>query len=157
MNFDALPITHRATVPESYLDVMGHMNVMWYTHLFDRGTWQFFEMLGMTLAYFEDNEAGGFALESHARYLAEVRLGQSVTIRSRAIGRTAKRIHFMHFMVIDDGGVLAATVELIGMHIDRAVRRSSPYPTHIATVIDELVAEHRRLDWDAPVCGVMRP
>lgn len=29
-----LPLTHQATIPEDYLDSMGHMNVMWYTHLF---------------------------------------------------------------------------------------------------------------------------
>ena len=32
-----LPVTHRQTIPEEYLDVMGHMNVMWYTHLFGEG------------------------------------------------------------------------------------------------------------------------
>ncbi len=30
MNLDKLPVTQRAVIPESYLDVMGHMNVMWW-------------------------------------------------------------------------------------------------------------------------------
>jgi acyl-CoA thioester hydrolase len=47
MNIDSLPVTHQATVPESYLDAMGHMNVMWYTHLFDQATWRFFASLGL--------------------------------------------------------------------------------------------------------------
>ena len=34
MDLTALPITHRAVIPDDYLDEMGHMNVMWYTHLF---------------------------------------------------------------------------------------------------------------------------
>ncbi|MCI0576031.1 MAG: thioesterase family protein [Chloroflexi bacterium] len=157
MNLAALPLTYRATVPESYLDQMGHMNVMWYTHLFDQGTWGFFDLLGMNQAYFDAYQAGGFALEQHTRYLAEIRLGNSVAVYTRALGRSAKRIHFMHFMLLEHSGVLAATTELMGMHMDMAARRSSPMPEQITTAIDRYLAEHQRLDWPAPVCGVMKP
>ena len=34
----ALPITLQTVIPEDYIDVMGHMNVMWYTHLFGKAT-----------------------------------------------------------------------------------------------------------------------
>ena len=34
---------------------------------------------------------------------------------SRALGRSAKRLHFMHFLVIDDGDILSATGEYIGV------------------------------------------
>ncbi|MEJ7639637.1 MAG: hypothetical protein WKF75_17105 [Singulisphaera sp.] len=36
MDLNSLPITYRASIPESYLDEMGHMNVTWYTHLFSQ-------------------------------------------------------------------------------------------------------------------------
>ncbi len=87
---------------------------MLYTHLFDRATWQFFANLGMNLDYFEKQGAGAFALEQHTRYLTELLLGQEVTVRTRAIDRSAKRFHFMHFMTIGGNGVPAATTELIG-------------------------------------------
>src|SRR5438067_12161131 len=125
MTLDDLPITYRATIPPDYLDEMGHMNVMWYTHLFGCATMGLFERIGLTREYFEAHHAGSFALEHHVRYLAEVRVGQHVTLRTRALGRSAKRMHFMHFMVHDDGR-LAATGEFIGTHVDMKVRRSSP-------------------------------
>lgn len=157
MNLSALAITHQTTVLEEHLDEMGHMNVMWYTHFFDQGTWGLFSGLGMDLAYFENEHAGAFALEQHTRYLAELRLGDSVTVRSRILARNAKRLHFMHFMIQDGSGGLAATTELIGMHIDRRTRRSAPFPDYIADNIDEVLTQHKQLDWEAPVCGIMRP
>ena len=52
----ALPITHRAVIPDAYLDEMGHMNVMWYTHLFSMGAWGLFQMVGLNRAYFDPDE-----------------------------------------------------------------------------------------------------
>jgi acyl-CoA thioester hydrolase len=150
-----LPVTHRALIPPEYLDEMGHMNVMWYTHLFSLGAWGLFQMVGMDEAYFEANNAGSFALEQHFRYLKEVRVGQHVTIRSRVLGRTAKRWHTIHFMTIDELGALAATAEGVQTHVDMAVRRSSPMPQPITDAIDRLLKEHESLAWAAPTCGAM--
>lgn len=157
MDLTTLPITHRAVIPESYLDEMGHMNVMWYTHLFSMGAWGLFQMVGLTMDYFKANQAGSFALSQHFDYLKEVRLGQHVTIRSRVLGRTAKRWHSIHFMTIDETEVLAATSEGVSTHVDLKIRRSSPMPPAITDAIDRLLEEHARLKWDPPVCGAMKP
>ncbi len=157
MDLQALPVTHTRVIPEEYLDSMGHMNVMWYAHLFGRGTVSLFESVGLTRAYFQANQAGTFALEQHVRFLAEVRVGQHVTLRTRMLGRSAKRFHLMHFMFNDDRERLAATVEFIGAHVDLRVRRMAALPADIAANFDRLIAEHAQLPWPAPVCGSMRP
>ncbi|MCS6866154.1 MAG: thioesterase family protein [Gemmataceae bacterium] len=156
LDLAALPLTHRAVVPAAYLDDMGHMNVMWYTHLFSGGTGGLYELIGLTRAYWAAHQAGSFALEQHLRYLKEVRVGQQVTIRSRVLGRSAKRIHLMHFMTLDDAARIAATCETVATHVDLTIRRSSPWPEAIAAAIDRLLAEHARLPWVAPVCGAMK-
>jgi acyl-CoA thioester hydrolase len=157
IDLSGLPVTLEATIPESYLDDMGHMNVMWYIHLFSRAAGEFFQMFGLHEDYFTAHQAGTFALEMHVRYLAEVRVGQRVIIRSRAIGRSAKCFHFMHFMVHADSGVLAATEEVVGTHVNLRTRRTAPMPPEVAEALDRLLAEHRRLPWEAPICGVMKP
>src|SRR3954449_11689579 len=86
MNLAPLPITHEATIPESYLDSMGHMNVMWYTHLFGCATGGFFKLVGMNREYFQANHTGSFALAQHFSYRREVRVGEHVVIRSRLLG-----------------------------------------------------------------------
>jgi acyl-CoA thioester hydrolase len=113
-------------------------------------------MLGMDRAYFEAHNAGTFALEFHIRFLAEVRAGQQITIRPRLLARTAKRLHFIQFMFNDTRGVLACTEETVNSHVDMATRKTSPWPAHAAEGLDRMIAEHQRLTWPPPVCGVMR-
>jgi acyl-CoA thioester hydrolase len=99
MELSALPLTLRTVISESYLDDMGHMNVMWYTHLFSMATGELFKLFGMDRDYLRECQAGMFALQQLFRYLVEVRVGEEVTIRSRVLGRSAKRVHMMHFII----------------------------------------------------------
>src|SRR3990172_12919312 len=140
-DLEGLPITLRRHIPDNYRDEFGHMNVMWYTHLFSLAFESFADEFGFNEAYFRANMTGSFALETHVRYLAEVRIGNHVTIRSRVLGRSAKRIHFMHFMTIDESGALAATQEHVGAHIDMRIRRMAPLPPEITERFDRLVAQ----------------
>lgn len=154
---ESLPVTYRHEIPAHYRDEMGHMNVMWYTHLFSQSFGKFGDQFGLNEAYFRANERGSFALESHFRFLAEVHIGKHITVRTRLLGRSPKRLHFMHFMTIDESGALAATQENVSAHIDMRIRRMCPLPDDIAERFDRIVAAQNRLPWPAPVCGVMRP
>src|SRR5262245_30934111 len=157
MNLASLPVTHRSVIPEDFIDAFGHMNVMWYTHLFTEGACGLFQLVGLIREHFTANRTGSFALEQHFRYLKEVRLGQHVTLRSRVLARSAKRWHTIHFMTIDELDVLAATSEVVSTYVDMTVRRSSEMPPIITDAIDRLLAEHTKLDWDGPICGAMKP
>ncbi len=150
-----LPITCQKTIPEEYIDIMGHMNVTWYIYLFDQATRTFFRSFGFGEPYVERTGMGSFALEQHIRYLGEVRLGDQVTLRTRALGRSEKTLHFIHFMLRDRDGSLAATSELVGAHADLTLRRIAPFPLEVVQALDRVLAEHARLPWQAPVCGVM--
>ena len=155
MNLAPLPITHEGTIPESYLDLMGHMNVMWYTHLFGQATCGLFNLAGMDRDYFAAHHAGSFALAQFFRYHKEVRAGEHVTLRSRLLGRSERQFHVIHFM-IKGSEQLAATGEFLAAHIDMHTRRTSPLAPHITQNLDRLIAEHSALDWDAPVSGAIQ-
>lgn len=152
---DPLPVVYRAPVPHEYRDAMDHMNVRWYLTLYDAAGDNMYQLYGQTPEYYQANQTGGFDLEHHIRYLAQVRIGDTVAIRARLLHRTAKRLHYMMFMVNETRGVLSSTFECINSHADLKLRRTSPYPDPIAAQIDALIAQHRLLTWDAPVCGAM--
>ncbi len=152
-----LPLTHEEVIPEDYLDIMGHMNVMWYTHLFSTSMSGIFRLVGITRDYMEQQHAGMFALESHIRYLSEVRDGHRVAVHSRFMGRSAKRLHLIHFLLNHEKQDVSATFEMVTTHIDMRVRRTSPFPEPIAATLDQLVQDHAALDWPAPLCGVIFP
>jgi acyl-CoA thioester hydrolase len=157
MNLNELPITGRGEVLPDWIDEMGHMNVMWYTHLFSRAVFGMFDLFGFTPEHMTAHGTGSFALEMHVRYLAEVRVGQKVTLRTRILGRTAKRLHYMQFLVIDGSNKLSATGELVSAHVDLGIRRQTPWPEELTAKLDPIVAAHAGLTWPAPVCGTMRP
>jgi len=152
-DWNALPILATTVVPVDWIDFMGHMNVMWYTHLFGRGVLDFFNTVGLTYSYFAENNAGSFVLEQHIRYLAEVRVGENVSVRARALGRSERKLHFMVFLVKEDMNVLAATSEVVTAHIDMSRRRTSPLPDLIAIAFDEFLEMHTKLGWLAPING----
>jgi len=150
-----LPITNRKTIPPEYIDIMGHMNVMWYIHIFDYGTRSLFDSFGFGEDYVLQTGNGSFALDSHIRYLREVRLNELVTVRSRVLDRSAKTIHFIHFMTRDRDEALAATIEVLGAHADLTQRKVTPFPPQVLARLDPLLAEHQNLPWQAPLSGCL--
>ena len=151
----ALPLYYREAIPPDYLDAMGHMNVRWYMALYDQATWQLFETIGMTPDYLKANRAGAFALKHVLHYFSEIHAGQTVALHTRLLARTDKRFHFMHFMINETTGLLASHFESLGTHADLEARRSSPFPPHMANALDAGLSRDRKLDWEAPVCGII--
>ena len=152
----ALPAVYRVTVPEEFRDENGHMNVRGYMAIFDDAGYPFVAALGLTPEYHQQHGTGGFDLEHHLHYLNEVHIGDTVVVHIRVLGRSSKRIHYMMFMVNETRGTLASTFECVNSFADLTQRRTAPYPPEIAAKIDVLLTDHRVLNWDAPVCGVMR-
>jgi acyl-CoA thioester hydrolase len=154
-NVQQLLKTHSQIIPAEYLDVMGHMNVMWYTHLFSMGLVGLMKLVGVTETFDDQHDSGTFALESHIRYLSEVRVGQTIHIHTRMIGRSEKRFHILHFMTNDDKQDVSATFEIVGSCVNLSQRRTAPIPPNMAGPIDRLVTEGNALMWEAPICGTM--
>ncbi len=153
---DLLPLYLRRTIPPEYLDEFGHMNVRWYVSICSDAVKEMFSSFGMTPEYFSDGTRGSFALKQYIHYLAEVRVGETIEVRTRVIGRTEKRIHFMHFILNRTNDKIAATMEVLAAHADLTVRRTSPFPEAIARGIDAALTAHSGLSWEPPVSGVIK-
>jgi acyl-CoA thioester hydrolase len=152
----ALTPVYRVTIPREYEDENGHMNIRWYLAIFNDAGYPFAASLGLTPVFHQQHRTDGYDLEHHIHYLREVLVGDRVTVYVRLVGRSAKRIHYMMFMVNETRGTLASIFECVNSFADLTVRRTAPYPESISQRIDALLTEHTALDWDPPVCGVMR-
>ena len=75
-------MVYRAVIPPAYEDRNGHMNVRWYLVLYDEAGDAMYPMLGLTAEYFAASGMGGFDLEHHLWYAAEVHIGDTVVIRA---------------------------------------------------------------------------
>jgi acyl-CoA thioester hydrolase len=151
----ALKHVYTLTIPPEYEDYNGHMNIRWYMVIFDDAGLPLYDDLGLTPEYLKANGVGGFDLEHHIHYLNEVHIGDTVAVYLRMVARSAKRMHYLMFMVNETRGALASIFECVNSFADLKVRRTAPYPPDIAAKLDALLADHTALDWDAPVSGVM--
>ena len=146
---------HETTIPREFLDENQHVNVQYYVHLVERGLVEVFRRIGLGELYASADEIGNFALEQHIRFLAELLLGDRISVFIRLVGLTPKRAYFMGFLVNETREELAATVEVVMMNVDIKQRRGAPFPTPALGQLDNLLMQHRNLPWPAPVCGVM--
>jgi acyl-CoA thioester hydrolase len=156
MDFSKLPLVLEGKVEAQHLDFLDHMNVMWYTHFFDKAIWSFYNSIGFGHDYHTHSGSGSFALEAHVRYYAELRAGDKFKVYMRAIKSNAKLFHFVEFLVRASDNELSATQEMLGIHIDMASRRSSPMPPAIAAIWDGLIAKHSQLDWQPELSGSIK-
>lgn len=150
-----LPRLLQTVIPPEYEDLNGHMNIQHYMGLYDKAGFPFMAMLGLDETYFTQQRKGIFDLEHHLHYLAEVHIGDTVSIYGRLLARSAKRMHGMWFMVNDTRQQLANTFEFVSTHADLVARRTAPFTDALAARLDAMLTEHTALDWAAPVCGVM--
>lgn len=151
-----LPLFLDKIIPEAYIDRMGHMNVQHYVGLFNESAINMLVSAGLTADYIEQERGGAFALQQHIFYVTEVHAGERVTSRMRAVGRSAKRFHFIQYLINETTGRLACSIEILNSHANLDLRRTSPYPPQIAANLDRWVAEHQALDWEPVLCGAMQ-
>ncbi len=150
---DDLPPLLERTVPAEWQDLNGHVNVRHYLEIYDQAGWPMMGWLGIDERHFRDERRGFFDLEHHIWYLAEMHVGDSVTVHARFLARSAKRFHGAMFIANRTRQSVASVFEYVSTAADLEARRSAPLPTGVAARLDELIATHSRLAWPAPLCG----
>ncbi len=151
-----LPASLRMTVPESWADSNGHMNMRWYAAIFDDAGDELHERVGLTPEFHRRNRTGTVDLEHHTYFLNEVMPGDHVAVYSRLVARSAKRLHYLMFLVSESREKPAAIFECMNGFLDLTIRRTAPFPAEIAGKIDVWLARDVALDWPPPLSGAMQ-
>ncbi|HEV2549145.1 MAG TPA: thioesterase family protein [Stellaceae bacterium] len=138
-------VAFRGRVEPQWIDYNGHMNVGYYVVAFDKGTDGLLDHLGLGEAYRRATNHSIYVLEAHVTYVRELKLDAPFIIDTQLIDADEKRLHFFHRMHHADQGFLAATNELLALHVDLAGPRAAALPTDAAARLAPLVAAHRRL------------
>ena len=140
---DGLPITARRVVPSSWIDANGHMNETHYVDIASNAADALTESCGVTADYIAAGRSH-FTAETHVRYLAELRQGEEITVRTQVLHGTGKKTHLFHSLYGPDG-TLAATVEMMILHVDLNTRTvCEPLPS-VASALKSLEEAHARL------------
>ncbi|MGB0555208.1 MAG: acyl-CoA thioesterase [Alphaproteobacteria bacterium] len=103
--------TFRGGVFPWEIDIMGHMNVRHYTAKYDDATLQLFGALGLTIAYFKEQDRGMAAVQQNMTYGRELLAGDLIEIKSEILEAGERKIKFLHRMYECLGGDEASTCE----------------------------------------------
>ncbi|HEV7369553.1 thioesterase family protein [Arenibaculum sp.] len=139
---------HSETVRPEWIDYNGHMNVAYYVLAFDHATDALLDRVGLGHAWLEAENRSVFVVEAHVNYLREVREGDPLAFETLVLGADGKRFHLFHTMRHGTRGWIAATNELMLVHVDMRTRLSAPMTDDHARALAELAALH---------AGVARP
>jgi acyl-CoA thioester hydrolase len=118
---------YRGEVLPQWIDLNGHMNLAYYTVLFDCATDLLFDAIGIGKEYKQTTNHGTFVVETHNCYERELLVGEEVRVASQILGADAKRLHLAHEMFKLPNGQRSATQELMFLSIDLAHRRVVPF------------------------------
>jgi acyl-CoA thioester hydrolase len=86
-----------------------------------------------------------FCLEAHVTYHREMRSGDPMRFTTVLLGHDAKRVHYLHAMYHAGEGYLAATNELMSLHVHLATRRGGPMAPEVLARLARIQAAHDRL------------
>jgi len=137
--------SYRDVVRPDWIDHNRHMNMGYYLVVFDFATDAFFDFVGLDRAHRERNRITTFSLEGHITYQREVGLDDPLRFTTRLVGHDAKRIHYLHEMYHAADGYLAATNELMSLHVSLETRRGAAMTDDIQARLRQIQAAHAAL------------
>ena len=136
---------YRHVVRPEWIDHNQHMNVGYYLVVFDFATDEFFAWVGLDAAHRAAHGVTTFCLEAHVTYHREVRAGDPLRFTTQLLAHDEKRIHYFHAMYHAGEGWLAATNELLSLHVSRATRRAAAMAPEVLARLAEIQRAHDAL------------
>lgn len=130
---------HTDRVRPEWIDYNGHLSEPYYVLVFGDATTALMNRTGMDAPYRAETGCSLYTVEAHVRYLREVGRDADLEVRTRVLGRDAKRLRLWHEMYVLDApgaAVLCATEELMCLHV--GADGTQPFPDGVAAALDGL-------------------
>nr|WP_222131995.1 thioesterase family protein [Pseudonocardia sp. C8] len=127
---------HHDVVRPEWIDYNGHLSEPYYVLVFGDATTTLMDHAGMGERYRSETGCSLYTVEAHVRYLHEVGPDAALEVRTRVLGRDAKRLRLWHELHAE--GRLVATEELMCLHVGPDGTR--PFPDGVAGTLDALAA-----------------
>ena len=130
-------------VRHEYIDPNGHMNVGYYSVMFDLAMDKVRDALGIGAAALQGQGLEWFTREAHATYKRELMEGDRVRCTLALLSHDGTRMHFAMSMYHAGEGWLSATYEKVAMCVKAGTNEPCPWPAAALAALDNLEAAHR--------------
>ncbi len=132
-------------VRPEWIDYSGHMNMGYYQLVFEQAAICFFGVIDISERYRMRTGNALFVAEAHVTFERELRAGMGLRFESQILDASDKAIDCMHFMYAAEEGYLAATNQVLYLHIDLEARRAAPFPDDARARLDAWREAHASL------------
>ena len=147
---DNAPYTSRVfELQKDWIDFNGHLNMAYYTVLFDRAYEEVGESLGMGAHYAATRRPTTYTAEIHLCYVRELHLSDRVCGTYQLLDHDEKRLHSYQELRHADEGWLAATCETMTLHIDMSGPKVTPFPRDVLERVEAMRTLHATLETPA--------
>lgn len=117
-------------VRPEWIDYNGHLTEGGYVFVFGYATDALMEHVGLGPEYRKGSGCSLYTVEAHVRYLDEVGADAELEVLTRVVGAGTKKLRLCHEMRVD--GALAATEEILALHVDQDQGRAVAFPDEVA-------------------------
>ena len=128
--------THRAVVHPWNCDVLGHMNVRWYAHIFDDAEFHLWSIVGLSHATLKKSGIVTVIANTNTNFLHEAAAGELLTIKSAFTKLGGKSLTISQRMTNSENNTLIATQDTIAVFFNMETRKASPMPDNIRTKLE---------------------
>ena len=136
---------YQTCVQPDWIDFNGHMNVAYYVLAFDQATDAFNSNLGLGPEYTRDQRQSMFVVDMNVTYRRELKEGAPIRCTTQLLEFDAKKLRIFHQMFHADEGFLAATNEIIMVHVDLNSGKSCPFPEAALDALQSMARQHQSL------------
>jgi acyl-CoA thioester hydrolase len=124
---------HCEPMQDAWADAYGHLNEAYYLLPLSNATWAMQDHFGIGTEYFDETGCALYTVETHLRYLNEVRAPATMEVETLMLGSDAKKIWFAHQLRVDGG--LCATAEFMTLHYDTREGRTAEIPQSVRAAL----------------------
>ena len=126
-----------------WTDYNGHMNLAFYIHLFDQGWDVLLDKFQMGGDSAKVEKRSTFAVESHTKYIKEVKEGDEVDINLLFLDRDTKRMIYQLEIFSKSGNYRAATSEVCSIYVNLDLRKVTEIESHKLELMDKFIQENK--------------
>ena len=127
----------------AWTDYNGHMNLAFYIHLFDQGWDVLLDKFQMGGNSAKIERRSTFAVESHTKYIKEVKQGDEVDINLLFLDRDKKRMIYQLEIFSKTGNYRAATTEVCSLYVNLDTRRVTEIEEKKLELMDKFIEENK--------------
>jgi acyl-CoA thioester hydrolase len=139
-----MPIHLRtAKIIPDWTDYNGHMNLAFYIHLFDQGWEVLLEKFDMGGESAKTQKRSTFAVESHTKYIQEVKEGDEVDINLLFLDHDSKRLIYQLEIFNKVNNYRAATTEVSSLYVNLDIRKVIEIEEKKIFLIDDFINKNK--------------